>query len=36
MREYRFEINQFCDDGQAPRWDSRPDSDNPAPVLTVQ
>ena len=33
--DYRFEVNQFYDDGKASRWDGPPDSDAPAPVLTV-
>ena len=34
--EYRFEVNQFYDDGKASRWDGPPDSDTPGPVLTVK
>ncbi|MGH9001378.1 MAG: copper resistance protein CopC [Acidimicrobiia bacterium] len=33
--DYPFEVNQFYDDGKASRWDGPPDSDTPAPVLTV-
>ena len=34
--DYPFEVNQFYDDGQASRWSGPPDSDAPAPVLTVK
>lgn len=33
--KYAFEVNQFYSNGTAAHWDGPPDSDRPAPVLTV-
>jgi uncharacterized protein YcnI len=33
--DFPFEVNQFYSDGKASRWDGPPESESPAPVLTV-